>query len=240
MIKALRTFVRNNFSLMDLLDKCTTLLPLLVIIIMLVTMHYPFQLSSASLNRQGTQQDEPTFILNPSVSSYYIAGNIASVLLGSSSDMQSSNNNSSTENVSRCMAAASSSCPHFPNGLIYRLQPGRILSGNWSMQVQNATVARFHAYINVMTTDGKQHHLYEIINFRQHPHTPALLDLNGTFFSGSTEIKRIEDGFSWYGVPTSITIAKHDVIKIVPNPRYLNDSFGSQPIYGIVNQLREL
>lgn len=113
-----------------------------------------------------------------------------------------------------------------------------VLSGYWSLHVNNGRLAFFEADFVAAPVDGNISHTHQITNFIPNNNTkPIQLNADGsTAISGTVDV-RINGINIWDGVNATILISKGSTITISLDDAMTEHHFGSQPIYGIVNRL---
>lgn len=96
-----------------------------------------------------------------------------------------------------------------------------------------------HLEINftMVSTDGTERHVHSIYDFTPNAVVPVILDEHGAKFTGLTDIKTNGKN-EWDDVQTYVTIYRHDTIKISLSADQTDKHFRGQPIYGVVNLLR--
>lgn len=112
-----------------------------------------------------------------------------------------------------------------------------ILSGDWSINVNNGSVAFFEADFIAAPTDGGVSHTHQITNLVVQDLKPIQLSSNGsTFILGTTDVKLNGINY-WNDVKTRILISKGSTITIILDDTDTQHHFMRQPIYGIVDRL---
>jgi hypothetical protein len=113
-----------------------------------------------------------------------------------------------------------------------------VLSGYWSLHVNNGMLSFFEADFVAAPVDGNISHTHQITNFIPNNNTkPIHLTADGsTAISGTVDVRL--NGISiWNGVNATIFISKGSTITISLDDVMTEHHFGRQPIYGIVNRL---
>jgi hypothetical protein len=112
-----------------------------------------------------------------------------------------------------------------------------ILSGDWSINVNNGSVSFFEADFVAAPTDGTVSHTHELVNLAVKDSKPIQLTSNGsTSIIGTVDIKLNGINY-WTDVRTTILMSKGSAITIILNDTDTEHHFMRQPIYGIVNRL---
>lgn len=115
-----------------------------------------------------------------------------------------------------------------------------ILAGYWKLTVNNGTIKSFDANFSMVHTNGLGYHTHEITNFKPNVVMPVVFDPKSgeAFFTGMMDIK--EDGkVKWGGVQTRVLINNSNTIAISPDTTYIDNHFQNQPIYGVVQSLKD-
>ncbi len=116
--------------------------------------------------------------------------------------------------------------------------PQYILAGNWNVLASNGNIADFGANFTMVSVNGTHRNIHSITNFSSNVVAPLILDMDGTTFTGESDI--ITDGnVTWRAIQTTVTIARQDTIKITFNHNNVNNHFQNQPIYGVVFSIQE-
>ncbi len=112
-----------------------------------------------------------------------------------------------------------------------------ILSGDWSINVNNGTVSFFEADFVAAPTDGSISHTHEFVNLVVKDAKPIQLTSNAsTSIIGTLDVQLNGINY-WTGVKTTILLSKGSTISIILNDADTEHHFMSQPIYGIVDRL---
>jgi hypothetical protein len=115
----------------------------------------------------------------------------------------------------------------------------RIIAGVWNLIAEGGNVSSFKAQFTTISSDGTERHEYTLENFTPNVVIPLILDEHGASFTGMVDI-RTDGKIAWQGVQVTVTIAKHDAIKIMTSQEDVNSQFNGQPIYGIVYSIRDV
>jgi hypothetical protein len=114
-----------------------------------------------------------------------------------------------------------------------------VLTGNWGLNVENKKITYFELNFTMVHADGTDRHTHEFTNFKRISVIPILLDSKGLTFLGMMDIK-LNGAYKWFGAPVTITIGKNfNTIYIAPNPKYTDNHFMGQSIYGVFTSLRD-
>jgi hypothetical protein len=114
-----------------------------------------------------------------------------------------------------------------------------ILVGNWSLSVINKKITYFDVNFTMVHIDGTDRHTHELTNFKRISVVPILLDRNGITFIGMMDIK-LNGADKWFGVPITVSIGKQfNTISIITNPKYTDNHFMRQPIFGVFTSLKD-
>jgi hypothetical protein len=99
-------------------------------------------------------------------------------------------------------------------------------------------ITDFGANFTMVSVNGTGRHIHSITNFTSNVVAPLILDIHGTTFTGESDITT-DGNVTWRAIQTTVTIAKHDTIKITFNHNNVNSHFQNQPIYGVVFSIQE-
>jgi hypothetical protein len=114
-----------------------------------------------------------------------------------------------------------------------------VLAGSWGLDVANRKIASFVISFTMVLANGTDRHTHEFTNFKPVSVLPILLDQKGITFIGMMDIK-INSADKWFGVPISVAIGKNfNTISITPSPKYTNNHFMGQSIYGVSTSLKD-
>lgn len=119
--------------------------------------------------------------------------------------------------------------------LVFADKP-EIVTGRWSLEVQNGTVAGFSANLTMIGTDGTGRHEIELGNFT------SLSDVqwrgDTATMAGTVDVAVNGTG-KWSGANVMITVARLQAVSITLDPQDTDDHFAGQPIYGIADPEKE-
>jgi hypothetical protein len=112
-----------------------------------------------------------------------------------------------------------------------------ILSGDWSLNVNNGSVSFFEADFVAAPADGSVSHMHELVNLEVKDNKPIQLASNGNAsIVGTIDVKL--NGISyWNDTKTTILISKGSALIVTLDDADTQHHFTRQPIYGIVNRL---
>ena len=119
------------------------------------------------------------------------------------------------------------------------LDPEYIISGRWNLVAENGNTSSFRADFTMVSTNGTDRHTHTLTNFVPNAVVPLILDEQGTTVTGMVDVRTNGTG-EWYAVQVTITIAKNNAIKIIVAPEQVNNHFRGQPIYGIVDSIKNV
>ena len=112
-----------------------------------------------------------------------------------------------------------------------------ILSGHWSLYVNEGDLSFFEADFVAAPSDGSISHTHQIVNLMSTDNKPIHLSSNGSsFITGTADIK-LNGVNVWENVKITISISKGSTITIAINDIDTEHHFTTQPILGIVNRL---
>lgn len=112
-----------------------------------------------------------------------------------------------------------------------------VLSGDWSINVNNGSISFFEADFIAAPSDGSVSHTHELVNLIVEGDDPIQILSNGNAsIVGTIDIKL--NGISlWNAVKTTVLISKGSTLTIILNDLDTHHHFMKQPIYGIVDRL---
>jgi len=112
-----------------------------------------------------------------------------------------------------------------------------IVSGDWSLDVQDGSVSDFKANFTMVHTDGTGRHTHDVGNFQASNDSGIQLEQDGvTFIFGTSDV--MTNGSSgWNGVDTLIVIENSNAASITLTTD--DDHFKGQPLYGVVDSLTD-
>jgi hypothetical protein len=113
-----------------------------------------------------------------------------------------------------------------------------ILSGYWKLATNEGKVSNFTSEFYTGHINGANNHTHQLTNLRVENDKPIQLSADGsTEISGLTDVKT-NGKSAWNYVPTTISISKGRTISINIADNGTQRHFMSQPIYGIVKDLK--
>jgi hypothetical protein len=127
----------------------------------------------------------------------------------------------------------------FDNNTVMDISSARkvILTGDWSINVNNGNVSFFEADFVAAPADGSVSHMHELVNLLVKDAQPILITSNGNAsIVGTIDVKLNGISF-WNDVKTTILISKGSTISISLNDEATHHHFMKQPIYGMVDRL---
>jgi hypothetical protein len=116
------------------------------------------------------------------------------------------------------------------NSLIRTPTSNWIATGNWSMTVDNGTLAGFTTNMTWFNSNGKTSHTHEFSNLRAGAGTMqgSNIVINGRMDVGTNH--RVV----WKNVPTTISIQGGKTITVSVDDNATNHHFAGQPVFGVV------
>jgi hypothetical protein len=116
------------------------------------------------------------------------------------------------------------------NSLIRTPTSNWIATGNWSMTVDNGTLAGFTTNMTWFNSNGKTSHTHEFSNLRAGTGTMqgSNIVINGRMDVGTNH--RVV----WKNVPTTISIQGGKTITVSVDDNATNHHFAGQPVFGVV------
>jgi len=149
-------------------------------------------------------------------------------------------NTISTTNTYRTFSAVGAiSSLNFDNNSVSDIAIAKkvVLSGHWSLYVNNGTLSFFEVDFTAAPADGGVSHTHQIVNFMYTGTKPIQLTSNGsTSIVGIADVK-INGVNLWNGVKSTVLISKGSTITIILDDMATHHHFTRQPIYGIVERL---
>jgi len=117
------------------------------------------------------------------------------------------------------------------NSLVRTPTSNWIATGNWSMTVDNGTLAGFTTNMAWFNSSGKTSHTHEFSNLRSGSGTMqgSNIVINGAMDVGTNH--RVV----WKNVPTTISIQGGKTITISVDDNATNHHFAGQPVFGLVS-----
>ena len=113
-----------------------------------------------------------------------------------------------------------------------------VLSGDWNLKVDKGKVITFTAKFIKVLADGNRWHTHEISNFNSNNTGIGLKPVKTISFSGTVDVK-LNNTTPWYGTNVNIMISKGKTITIVLDNNATGDHFQGQPIYGVVDSIKD-
>jgi len=114
-----------------------------------------------------------------------------------------------------------------------------LLSGNWSLNVQNGKVSNFTASFTMIHTDGTGRHTHGVSSFKSSDGATISLDRNGSTFIFGTSDVSTGGAPKWTGVNTLIIIDRLNAFTISFESSQTDNHFLGQPITGVVESLKD-
>jgi hypothetical protein len=119
--------------------------------------------------------------------------------------------------------------------LVFSEKP-EIVTGRWSLEVQNGTVAGFSANLTMVGTDGTGRHEIELGNFTS---------LSGVQWRGDTATMAgtvdvaVNGTGKWSDANVVVTVARLQAVSIALDSGDTDNHFAGQPIFGIADPEKE-
>jgi hypothetical protein len=111
-----------------------------------------------------------------------------------------------------------------------------ILSGDWSINVNDGFISFFEAHFVAAPADGSVSHTHQLVNLVSNDAAIQLGVDGSTSIIGTIDVKLNGIDY-WKNVDTTVRISKGSVIAITLDDPATGHHFMRQPIYGIVNRL---
>ena len=112
-----------------------------------------------------------------------------------------------------------------------------IVSGDWSLDVQDGNVSDFTANFTMVHTDGTGRHTHDVSNFQASNGSTVQLEQDGVTFIFGTSDVMTNGSSAWTAVDTLIVIENANAASITLSTE--DDHFKGQPLYGIVDSLTD-
>jgi hypothetical protein len=113
-----------------------------------------------------------------------------------------------------------------------------ILSGDWSMSVDQGKLTNFRANFYTGPVNGANNHTHQLSNFRVNNQSPIQLNPdNSLSISGILDVGT-QGNKAWNNVNTTLIISKGRTISISLDDNATQRHFMEQQIYGIVKEIK--
>ena len=113
-----------------------------------------------------------------------------------------------------------------------------ILSGDWSMSVDQGKLTNFTANFYTGPVNGANNHTHQLSNFRVNNQSPIQLNPdNSLSISGILDVGT-QGNKAWNNVNTTVVISKGRTISISLDDNATQHHFMEQRIYGIVKEIK--
>lgn len=119
------------------------------------------------------------------------------------------------------------------------LEPPYVLSGNWSLDVQNGSVNDFTATFTMVHIDGTGRHTHDMSNFQANNTTTVQLDESGSTFVFGTVDVAVNGTEQWTDVGMQMILDRMNVMSIWLATKSTDNHFKEQPIFGIVDSMTD-
>jgi hypothetical protein len=114
-----------------------------------------------------------------------------------------------------------------------------VLSGDWSIDVQDGNVSSFEASFDMVHIDGTMRHMHELTNFQASEFTSIELSDDGSAFIFGTVDVMTNGEAAWPGASVLIMIENYNVVTIALDSETTENHFHGQPIYGITDSFTD-
>ena len=115
-----------------------------------------------------------------------------------------------------------------------------ILSGDWSMSVDQGKLTNFNANFYTGPVNGANNHTHQLSNFRVNNNNPIQLSPdNSLSISGILNVGTAGNN-AWNNVNTTVVISNGRTISITLDDNDTQSHFMDQQIYGIVKEIKNL
>lgn len=119
------------------------------------------------------------------------------------------------------------------------LEPPYVLSGNWSLDVQNGSVNDFTATFTMVHIDGTGRHTHDMSNFQANNTTTVQLDESGSTFVFGTVDVAVNGTEQWTDVGMQMILDRMNVMSIWLATKSTDNHFKEQPIFGVVDSMTD-
>lgn len=115
-----------------------------------------------------------------------------------------------------------------------------ILSGDWTMSVDQGKLTNFNANFYTGPVNGANNHTHQLSNFRVNNNSPIQLSSdNSLSISGILNVGTARNN-AWNNVNTTVVISNGRTISISLDDNDTQSHFMDQQIYGIVKEIKNL
>jgi hypothetical protein len=115
-----------------------------------------------------------------------------------------------------------------------------ILSGDWTMSVDQGKLTNFNANFYTGPVNGANNHTHQLSNFRANNNSPIQLSSdNSLSISGILNVGTARNN-AWNNVNTTVVISNGRTISISLDDNDTQSHFMDQQIYGIVKEIKNL
>lgn len=116
-----------------------------------------------------------------------------------------------------------------------------ILGGNWQLNVTNGNITNLMIGFIMVHANASGRHMHNFTDFKLAGGNNSGIQLkpNGTTTIMGTVNILVNGTQKWAAVPTTMSIEKGSTITITVDSTKTNNHFGGQPIYGIVEKLKD-
>ena len=115
-----------------------------------------------------------------------------------------------------------------------------ILSGDWTMSVDQGKLTNFNANFYTGPVNGANNHTHQLSNFRVNNNSPIQLSSdNSLSISGILNVGTAGNN-AWNNVNTTVVISNGRTISITLDDNDTQSHFMDQQIYGIVKEIKNL
>jgi hypothetical protein len=114
-----------------------------------------------------------------------------------------------------------------------------ILTGDWNLSVKKGNVRDFAANFTMLHIDGTGSHIIKLLNFQADANRTVYLGSDGTASIMGTVDVELNGTDKWKGVHAEIVIERLNTIYIALDSNITANYFKGQPIYGIIDLLKD-
>ena len=116
-----------------------------------------------------------------------------------------------------------------------------ILSGDWSMSVDQGKLTNFNANFYTGPVNGANNHTHQLSNFRVNNNSPIQLSPdNSLSISGILNVGTAGNNYAWNNVNATVVISSGRTISISLDDSDTQRHFMDQQIYGIVKEIKNV
>jgi hypothetical protein len=161
---------------------------------------------------------------------FYTKGVLSSVLFPNYKILVHGINSSSSSS-----SIAGSKNENIVNTSLYEFP--KLISGTWSLNVTQGNVTNFYSTFKLVTSDGLEKHIVNLINFQNKNTSIILNPYANTIINGYVDIK-IDDQLFESHSPIKIELNRINTIIVNIDKQSVSNLLFNNPIYGIANSFK--